>query len=93
MALNLRFSKLRNQTLVAIFVECGKLKNSSIFNIEIPNKTITQMTIPEPIWWKQWTRFNEKELRTELRDGAPEEVRAEWENLHREHGIEINIQE
>ena len=37
------------------------------------------MNIPEPDWWQKWTYYDEENMRTELRDDAPDWVRKEWE--------------
>lgn len=42
------------------------------------------MIIKEPEWWEEWTYFNEDELETKLKDGAPKEVRDEWDELFKD---------
>ena len=47
------------------------------------------MTIDEPDWWDEWTEYNEDTLAKELKPGAPEQVRREWEELKKDFFLEL----
>ena len=39
------------------------------------------MIFPKPEWWDEWTYFDELRMSVQLRKGAPESVKEEWDDL------------